>query len=258
MVYLVGMLSATALEFVTGVLMEAIFKVRYWDYSYLRFNYKGHICLSSSIAWGFFSLGLVYILHRQVERLVFFFPDRVLTYFTFVVSIVLAVDLALSLRTAFELRDVLIKLAKAREEFKRLQRRLEIVETILADEGSRKLEKLTGQVKDQIEAHLEQTGEFTRQKRMQLVQELEQLREKQAVIKEKLTARLSKDKLRMLRRNPSARYVRYKGLIEEYRNRLHDLSMEEWKEKIKELSLESLKEDVKEEITELRNKRKKK
>jgi len=254
LVYLVGMLSATVLEYITGVLMEAIFKVRYWDYSYQKFNYKGHICLSSSIAWGFFSLGLVYGFHRLVERFVFSFSDQVLTYFTFVVSIVLAVDLALSLRTAFELRDVLVKLEEAKEEFKRLQRRLEIVEAILADEGSRKIEQVKDQVKEQIQA----TGQHTEQKKQQFLEELEQLREKQAVIREKLRSRLSLDKLRMLRRNPSAISTRYRGMLEEYRNRLQDLSVEEWKEKFKELSLETIREDVKEEIREFKNKRKKK
>lgn len=51
--YIAGCIGATALELVTGVTMEALFKVRYWDYSNQKFNYKGHICLSSTIAWGF-------------------------------------------------------------------------------------------------------------------------------------------------------------------------------------------------------------
>ena len=50
--YLAGCAGATLLELVTGMTMEALFKVRYWDYSNQKFNYKGHICLSSTIAWG--------------------------------------------------------------------------------------------------------------------------------------------------------------------------------------------------------------
>ena len=52
LVYLAGCVGATGLEYVTGVAMEALFAVRYWDYSHKRFNYKGHICLSSTLAWG--------------------------------------------------------------------------------------------------------------------------------------------------------------------------------------------------------------
>ena len=43
LVWLLGMIAATALEYVTGDVMERLFKVRYWDYSKKRFNLNGHI-----------------------------------------------------------------------------------------------------------------------------------------------------------------------------------------------------------------------
>ena len=52
MVFIAGCVGATVLEYVTGVVMEALFKVRYWDYSNQKFNFQGHICLSSSQAGG--------------------------------------------------------------------------------------------------------------------------------------------------------------------------------------------------------------
>ena len=51
-VYFVGMIAATILEYFTGWLMETIFKVRYWDYSYYKIQYKGRICLVCSLFWG--------------------------------------------------------------------------------------------------------------------------------------------------------------------------------------------------------------
>ena len=54
--YLAGVAGATVLEYITGVTMEALFKVRNWDYSNQRFNFQGHIWLSSSIAWGFLTI----------------------------------------------------------------------------------------------------------------------------------------------------------------------------------------------------------
>ena len=67
LVFLLGMLAATALEYVTGAAMEALFKVRYWDYSKQPFNLNGYICLTSSLAWGAFSILLVRFLHPPVE-----------------------------------------------------------------------------------------------------------------------------------------------------------------------------------------------
>ena len=70
-VYVVGLVGATVLEYFTGEAMVRLFKVRYWDYSNQHFQYKGHICLSSSIAWGFLSIAMVYGIQPQVERFVF-------------------------------------------------------------------------------------------------------------------------------------------------------------------------------------------
>lgn len=59
--YFAGVAVATILEYVTGVLMEAIFHTNWWDYSDKKFNFQGKICLGSSVAWGFFTLILFYI-----------------------------------------------------------------------------------------------------------------------------------------------------------------------------------------------------
>ena len=67
LVFLVGMTSATLLEYFTGVAMEKMFHVRYWDYSSQRWNLNGHICVTSSLAWGAFSVILTLYGHTPVE-----------------------------------------------------------------------------------------------------------------------------------------------------------------------------------------------
>ena len=52
LVFIAGCIGATALELITGIVMESLFKVRYWDYSHKFLNYKGHICLESTLFWG--------------------------------------------------------------------------------------------------------------------------------------------------------------------------------------------------------------
>ena len=37
--YVAGCIGATILEYFTGVVMEALFKIRYWDYSTEKFNF---------------------------------------------------------------------------------------------------------------------------------------------------------------------------------------------------------------------------
>lgn len=74
--YFAGVAVATILEYVTGVLMEAIFHTNWWDYSDKKFNFQGKICLGSSVAWGFFTLILFYIFQPFVGNLVEMVPRK--------------------------------------------------------------------------------------------------------------------------------------------------------------------------------------
>ena len=132
--YLAGCVGATALEFVTGTVMEALFKVRYWDYSNQKFNYKGHICLGSTIAWGFLTIFMTEILHKGVERLVFSIPHFIISVTTILLTAVILVDFTLSFKAALDLRDVLIGLEKAKAEMERIQKRLDVIVAVASDE----------------------------------------------------------------------------------------------------------------------------
>lgn len=127
LVYLAGCVGATALEYVTGVTMEALFKVRYWDYSNQKLHFQGHICLSSTLAWGALTILMTEFLHKPVEQFVLMIPDTVLTFATLFLTIVIVGDFVMSFRTALDLRELLMKLEKAREEMERMQKRLDVI-----------------------------------------------------------------------------------------------------------------------------------
>lgn len=70
LIFLLGMLGASAVEYIGGSLLEIFFHIRYWDYTAVPFNMHGHICLPSSIVWGIFSIFLVKWIHPEVKQLV--------------------------------------------------------------------------------------------------------------------------------------------------------------------------------------------
>ena len=90
--YFAGVVGATLLELVTGAAMEALLKVRYWDYSNQKFNYKGYICLSSSVAWGFLTILMNEVLHPAILHVLAVIPKMADGVFVWVVSAGLAVD----------------------------------------------------------------------------------------------------------------------------------------------------------------------
>ena len=125
--YFAGMIGATALEYITGVVMEALFKVRYWDYSNQKFNYKGQICLSSTLAWGFLTIFLVRVIHRPIERFVLGLHPYVASALAYVLTIVVAVDMALSVKAALDLRDVLTRMTALKADMELMQRRADVM-----------------------------------------------------------------------------------------------------------------------------------
>lgn len=125
--YIAGVIGATALEYVTGVTMETLFKVRYWDYSSKPFNFQGHICLGSSIAWGFLTILMTKVIHKPIERVVMSIPLNYLLYITIVITVYMVADFTLSFKAAMDLRDILMKMEKVREEMVRMQRRLDVI-----------------------------------------------------------------------------------------------------------------------------------
>jgi len=50
--FVMGAVVCSIVEYLTSLIMEKIFKIRWWDYSQMKFNINGRICLSNSILFG--------------------------------------------------------------------------------------------------------------------------------------------------------------------------------------------------------------
>ncbi len=74
--YTASMAMATTMELITANVMIRLFGAFWWDYSHKKFNYRGIICLESSVAWGFLGLFFFYYLNGMVDRTVNRIPDR--------------------------------------------------------------------------------------------------------------------------------------------------------------------------------------
>lgn len=169
MVYVAGCLGATVLEYVTGVVMEALFKVRYWDYSNQKFNFQGHICLSSSLAWGFLTIVMTEWLHKPVQRFVLSIPESVLTGITFFLTAVIFADFALSFKAALDLRDVLVKMEKAKEEMMHIQKRLDVLIALTNEELANRREEFA----ENVQLRKEELAENVQQKKEEWSENLE-------------------------------------------------------------------------------------
>lgn len=223
--YLAGCVGATILELVTGELMEALFKVRYWDYSNQKFNYKGHICLSSTVVWGFLTIIMTRFLHKVVAGVCFMLPAEVMRGIVFVVSIYIVADFSLSFKAAINLRNVLASLEKAKDEMERIQKRLDVLIAVAADSYETTKQVGAGYVETLMDSIESRFGKIKDCMRINpgdflddMKDEIMELREKYTIQKDR---RQESKKLRdffqrdMIKNNPTMKSTRFAEALEE-------------------------------------------
>ncbi len=76
LLFLMGAVMFTAFEFAVGQVQIRLFGDYWWDYSHKRLNYKGIICLQSTIGWGIGAVVLVRGLHGFVDNTVGYVPAK--------------------------------------------------------------------------------------------------------------------------------------------------------------------------------------
>lgn len=229
LMFVAGCVGATLLEYVTGVVMEALFKVRYWDYTKNKFNFHGYICLESSLAWGLLTILMTVFLHVPVERMVLSIPNQVLTVVTIVLSVGIGLDFILSFKAAIDLRNLLMKMGRAKKELVQIKKRLESIVTSAGESlGSRKdaLVESVEEIKSGIEGMLERLKEMAINKPSAY---LESVKGELLELKEKYAANVEfgrrfggiKDFIQrqLLRGNPSMTSEEYKEELEALKER---------------------------------------
>ncbi|PJJ29897.1 putative ABC transporter permease [Lacrimispora celerecrescens] len=205
LVFLFGMLGASALEYVTGYVMERLFKMKYWDYSSNPFNINGYVCLTNSIAWGFLTLLLTEVIHRPLEWLVLHLNGTACIILVIMVGILFITDAIRSTKEALDLGRILETMTKLKSELDEVQVQMALLKAETAQKVSdiktetiMKAASLKGETMEKISSLKAETASAL--KESALVERLQSLTE----TKEKLTGRLTSYRKGILRRNPTA------------------------------------------------------
>ena len=114
LIYLLGMVSATILEYFTGWLMETTLKMKYWDYTKDKFNLNGRICLRSSLFWGVLSLVLTLLIHSPIEELILKINN--IYPLTISITVLFIIDFTYSTYKIFSLNRLLTFINKVKTE----------------------------------------------------------------------------------------------------------------------------------------------
>lgn len=161
--FFASMIAATAFEYVVGVIMEKLFKVKYWDYSTHRFQFQGRICLQSSLCWGFLGLILARVIHPPVEWIVVGLPFAALVIVDILLTAGFASDVVVSVRTALDLAKLLEELDELREQGAALRRELSETALVHLTNLSYRVDEARGEWSEKMDDAFERLDDMREQ-----------------------------------------------------------------------------------------------
>lgn len=96
-VFIIGAVLATVIEYSTGLFLERRFKKKWWDYSMFKFNLHGRICPQASAVFGAFSVTSVFILVPAMLDILMLFSRHTISVLAFIVVTLYFLDTVASL-----------------------------------------------------------------------------------------------------------------------------------------------------------------
>jgi len=118
LVFILGLIFTSALEYFTSYVMEKLFHSKWWDYSNNRFNINGRVCLLNSVLFGIMSVFVMFVLHVKIEDFVNSISYLWIQIIAIVSLVILTVDTTVTVQSAVNINEKLKKLRDLSTEIK--------------------------------------------------------------------------------------------------------------------------------------------
>ena len=117
--YVLGMILTTFVEFMGGFLLDKFFHARWWDYRNEKFNFCGYICLKFSLIWGAGIVLIVRFLHPAlIEHQLAIVPEKYGWWILLIMYAAYVSDVIVSALTMMKLNQKLAELEELRRSMR--------------------------------------------------------------------------------------------------------------------------------------------
>lgn len=261
LLYLGSALLVTAIEWLTGFILEKVFHNKWWDYSNMPLNLNGYVCLLFSLIWGVFCVFIVDVFHPMIDTLLSHIPFLVGIILVCILVIAGLADLYVTASGILKLNKRLAKMQAIADELHQISDKLgESIykSTITAMEKQEELKDTVSEkqevLKDTLNEKQEELKSAISEKQVELRSVLS---EKQEAIKDNVTEKQEaisgtlsdvsdevKERIALLRKNylenvnatshmqkrimkafPKMQSRNYRESFEDLRNRLKEMSL---------------------------------
>ena len=114
----------SALEFVTGFVLEQFFNDKWWDYSKEPLNLYGYVCLRFSLIWGLACLLVVYVVYPLTTRFIDLIPQTPGLLALGIFALLTLADTTVSLVETLKLKRKLVILDNTEKGIRRVSERI--------------------------------------------------------------------------------------------------------------------------------------
>lgn len=104
--FFMSIMLCAVLEYFTSYLMEKIFKNRWWDYSYMKYNINGRVCLEFACAFGVGGVFVTYISNPLMLKLLDMINLKILNIVAILLAIIFIIDFVISFKIIFKLKNI--------------------------------------------------------------------------------------------------------------------------------------------------------
>lgn len=173
--FFASIVLVTALELLTGFLLEKLFHHRWWDYSNMSLNLNGYICPFFSLIWGKGCVLIVHFVQPLVVHMLSLLPIWLGTFLAVILSAYLFADLYVTVTHIFKWNRRLAKMEAIANELHDFSDKLgyDISKNILTTlDHNKKTVELVENEKEKaenfVEAQKEKAENFVEQRKLHI------------------------------------------------------------------------------------------
>lgn len=136
--YISALLLTSTLEYFTGLALEKLFNVKYWDYSKYKVNLHGRVCLKNSIIFGIMGVVIIIYVNPALFAILKSVPKFMLPVISLCFVSYFFIDTYITSKAMFRLNGKLSELQQVIDEIKEKAHtatveRIEVLQETIAD-----------------------------------------------------------------------------------------------------------------------------
>ena len=114
--FAISIIICSLLEYITSYILEKLFKVRWWDYSHLKYNINGRICMETMVPFGIIGTLMVCFVNPFFFNLFTKMPHLVINISFYFILLIFIIDLCISLKVVSNIKNITSNIIKDNTE----------------------------------------------------------------------------------------------------------------------------------------------